>query len=354
MKQKPTYYHFEDDLKKYPSAWCYVVWSNRGPGKTYSSLKYAYENRIPIVYIKRTNEDVNLICSANDYGFDPSPYKPINRDCGYNIKPVLIKDGIGAFWEMEDGEPKGNPVSYILSCNAIKKFKGFDFSECDWIIFDEFIPQVGEIVKRGEGEMVLDLYRTIARDRQKRGRAPLKLVLFANSESISCPLVNTLEIIDDMSIMNTRKQSYYFNPDRDIMLHRISPEEIPMSEEEQEGIFKAMKHTAWASKSFGNEFQNDFTNIIPNMSIKGYKPFIHIHYKTFDYYVYIHDNGMYYFCERKAKCVLNYDLNLENDQRRFYMEYAIDLRNDCADGYVKFSKYSMYDLLINYKKFFKL
>ena len=91
MKQADNYYHFEKDLQDYPEAWCYVVWSARGKGKTYSALKYAYEEKIPIVYMKRTIEDVQLICSSNNYGFDPSPYVPINRDCKYNIHARSIE-----------------------------------------------------------------------------------------------------------------------------------------------------------------------------------------------------------------------------------------------------------------------
>ena len=33
------YYYFPDDLERYPDAWCYIVWSRRGPGKTYSALR---------------------------------------------------------------------------------------------------------------------------------------------------------------------------------------------------------------------------------------------------------------------------------------------------------------------------
>ena len=50
MKKTNNYYHFEHDLELF-DAWCYVIWSARGKGKTYSALKFAYENKIPIVYL---------------------------------------------------------------------------------------------------------------------------------------------------------------------------------------------------------------------------------------------------------------------------------------------------------------
>lgn len=349
------YYHFSEDLQKYPDAWCYIVWSKRGPGKTYSGLWFAYNN-FPIIYMKRTNEDVELITSGNDkLGFDPSPYKPINRDKGTNIRAKAIKTGIGGFWEYnEDNETCGLPVSYILSLNAVKRFKGFDFSQCEWLLVDEFIPQVGEIVKRGEGEMLLDLYMTIARDRQKRGRPPLKLILFANAEEISTPITNTLEVVDIMADLNASGESYYYDEDRGIMLHHITSEEYPVKEEEKAGIYNAMINTAWGQKAFEGTFtNNDFSNVSKS-NLKGYKPQIHLHYKNSDYYIYINDAGNYYMSSSKGECVFSYDLNKENDQKLFYSEHGIDLRRECVENRFKFQKYSMYDLIVNYKKIFRL
>lgn len=356
MKNNNIYYHFEDDLQKYPGAWCFVVWSARGKGKTYSGLKYSLENDIPIIYMKRTIDDVSLICSANNYGFDPSPYVPINRDCGYNIKARSIENGIGGFWKMNnEGEPEGLPVSYCLAMSAVKKFKGFDFSRCDWVIFDEFIPQLGERISRKEGELLLDLYMTIARDRQKRGREPLKLILFANAEEISTPVTNTLEIVDIMADLNASGDTHYFDEDRGILLHHITSQEFPLQDQEKDGIYNAMIGTAWGQKSFEGSFSNnDFSNV-KQQSIKGMVPFIHIRYKTHDYYIYMKkDSGFYYMCSSRGKCIFDYDLNRENDQKKFWIEHQADLRNACIDGNMKFQKYTMYDLIVNFKKFFNI
>lgn len=356
MKQNKIYYHFEDDLKQYPDAWCFVVWSKRGPGKTYSSLKYAYENEIPIVYMKRTIDDVNLICQNNEFGFDASPYVPINRDHGYNIKAKSIYEGIGGFWKFdEEGKPNDLPVSYCLAESAIKKFKGFDFSRCQWIIFDEFIPQIGERISRKEGELLLDLYMTVARDRQKRGLPSLKLVLFANAEEISTPITNTLEIVDIMADMSARGQSHLYDEERGILLHHITNEEVPILEEEKEGIYKAMIGTAWGAKTFeGNFANNDFSNVMQR-SIKRMRPQVHITYKNKDYYVYQKvDDGFYYMCYSRGEAMFNYDLNKENDQKRFWIEQQAELRNATIEGKMLFQKYTMYDLIINYKKFFNV
>lgn len=198
------YYDFKYDLMMYPEAVVYVVISSRGRGKTYSALKYSYEQNIPIIYMKRTNDDVAFICREPIDGLDTSPYAPLNRDLNTDIRAKLIDNGLGGFWSYhlnEDNKsvPDNMPISYALSLNAIKRVKGFEASRCKWILLDEFIPQIGERVLRTEGELLLDVYMTVSRDREKRGEDHLKLVLFANAEDISTPITNTLEIVDQIA-----------------------------------------------------------------------------------------------------------------------------------------------------------
>ena len=57
LEMNKKYYHFEDDLQKFPDAWLFAVWSKRGPGKTYSSLWYAYDNKIKFTYHGVENGD---------------------------------------------------------------------------------------------------------------------------------------------------------------------------------------------------------------------------------------------------------------------------------------------------------
>lgn len=350
------YYYFPDDLEKYPEAWCFVVWSRRGPGKTYSSLRYSYEMRIPIVYMKRTIDDVGIIC-ADRKGIDLSPFVPINRDCNTNVKAVQIEKGLGGFYDAfvnEDGKTEyGTPFSYIAALNAMKTIKGFDLSHCEWMLLDEFIPQAGEIVKHAEGEMLLDMYMTIQRDRTKRGRPDLKLILFANAENISTPITNELDIVDDMVHLMASQKTHLYIEDRGIVLHHITEKEIPLQKEEKRGVYKAMENTAWGRKAFGGEFSNnDFTSVI-RKNLKNYQPVVALKYKDKTTYVYRKDGDLYLTRARNEKCEV-YDLNTENDQKRFYYDWVIDLRNECIEGRVKFELYTMYDIIVNYKTFFKL
>lgn len=346
------YYNVMDDIQKFPDAWCIVAYSKRGVGKTYGALYEAYKNAIPIIYMKRTNDDVAFICREVHDNYDTSPYYPVNRDKGIDVYPKLIDNGVGGFWHYEDGVPDGLPVAYALSMNAVKRVKGFDASRCDWLLFDEFIPQLGERIRRTEGDELLDLYMTVSRDRQDRGRPPLKLILFANSEEISTPITNTLEIVDEIADLNASGDSYRYLAEKGILIHHVNEYEI--SEAEKVGIYQAMKDTAWGKKAFEGEFaRNDFTNVI-RCNLKGYKCVVHITYKRHDYYIYYNDNGNYYMTTSRGQCEVHYNLDRENEQRAFYLNWQIDLREAITEDRMKFQKYSMYDLIKNYKQIFNL
>ena len=353
------YYDIKYDLDMFPDAVVYIVISSRGRGKTYSALKYALQNDIPIIYMKRTNDDVAFICREEKDGLDTSPYVPVNRDLHTDVRGKLIDNGVGGFWKYEENEdgaivPDGLPVAYALSLNAIKRVKGFDASRCSWIILDEFIPQIGERVLRSEGELLLDVYMTVSRDREKRGRDHLKLMLFANAEEISTPITNTLEVVDQIADLYASGRSHFYDPERKIMIHHITEDEVPLTHAEKSGIFATMANTAWGAKSFGGEFaKNDFSNVCRN-NLKGYHGWIQIHYKTHDYYIYVNEAGMFYVSRSPTKCELKYNLNRENEQKAFYIEQQIDLRQACIEERVKFQSYTMYDLIMNYTKIFNI
>lgn len=308
--------------------------------------------------MKRTNDDVDLLCQRGykgDQSYDPSPFKPINRDFGTNVRPYKIREGLAAFYECDkDGEPEGELLGYCLSLNAVSKYKGFDFSECDYICFDEFLAIKGQFIKHAEGSLLLNLYMTVARDRMRRGRGDLKLILFANSEDINSPIVSELEVMDDIAIMNTRGIDLYYDQERRIFFHHINASEIENDFSDM-GIYAAMKNTAWGDVAFSGTFaNNDFSNVSKS-NLKQFQCLIHLIYRRKDIYIYLNpNNGLLHFTSSKNKARYTYDLDRENDQKRFYNEFGIDIRLACIENRVTFDKYSYYDLFINYKKYFSL
>ena len=356
------YYHITNDFIKYPRCVIYFAYSMRGPGKTYGFLKYCAEYKKKFVYVRRTNILVNSICTGYKNPLlkeDPSPFAPINRDMGWNIKPVLVEDGMGYFIQMdEEGNQIGEPLGWIISLNKAAVSKGMDFSSTDYVCFDELIPQSTERVSLREGDSFLDLVMTCSRDRVARGMEEIKIVCFANSEDIVCPMTYSLDIIDDLADLNNNpEQAYIFNDKRHIMIHHILPEEAPKAEENKKTmLYECFEGTEWGEKAFNGVFtKNDFSNIL-YMNIKKMRCMYRVDHRGKEFYIYLRESdGMYYMSESKSNKYLDYyDLKKENDQKRFWIEHGQELRIECMEDRFKFAKYSMYNLVINFKMIFKV
>lgn len=352
------YYFFADDLRKYPDADIFVVWSRRGPGKTYSALRFAYENNINIMYLKRTNKDIHILCNIKG-DIDLSPYKPINRDAGYNIKAMEIDEGLGGFYDRvdEEGKISGKPFSYCASLNAVKTIKGISLHEVEWLLFDEFIPVPGEKVLHAEGEQLFSIYMTIARDREERGLPPLKLIMFANAENISTPITNELEIVDDLVNLQASGKSHKYLDERGILLHHITDSEIPIAEEKKKGgLYRAMAGTAWFDKAFsGNFSSNDFSKV-KKSALKNYVCRAAYLYKNKEVYIYQKNDEWFltYSASNRLSELQYYNLNQESEQKRFFYEVLPDLKEAEINSKVKYQSYTMYDLINNFKKFFRI
>lgn len=247
MKNEIIYYDIRDDIKLYPDAWCYLVWSKRGPGKTYSTLRMCIEDERKFVFMKRTIEDVNLMCARMEASDDPndndlSPFSPLNRDFNWEIYPFIISPkGLAAFYRgvVDDNgklKPTGKLLGWIVACSSVTKFKGFSMSDADFLIFDEFIPKPWERINKKEGDSVLDMYETISRDRIKRGRPELKLICLANATSLNNPMFNTLEVTDIAAEMDITDMEYRYLDDG-TMLHKI-PGDFDETEEIQKLAFR--------------------------------------------------------------------------------------------------------------------
>lgn len=351
------YYNIEETIEKYPDAWLYMVVGGRNTGKTYSTLKMVTQKKKSFAFIKRTDNDIKLLCAGTKgkMKVDLSPFKSINRDLGTNIQAFSIFDGLGGFYNCdENDEPIGYPVGYAISLNQTAKAKGFDISEVDYMIFDEFIKQPWEKnLNKKEGEAILDLYKTISRDREHRGREPLKLIALANATDVSNPLMQITELVDIVVEMQALDIQIKYIEERGIVIERVNDNPNFLEVEKQTKLFKAMQLTQWAQMAYDNQFAyNDFSNIKKN-NLKNYQPVCAVQFKQTIFYIYKKDN-IYYACRSKHQAQEFYNLNLENDQKLFYENRVIDFRYACIHDKMKFDSFLLYDIIINYKSYFKI
>lgn len=359
MSEKLKYYDIREDIL--PGVWCVGAVSMRGPGKTYSSLRYCIEENKKFVLLRRTEREIKLILkdlpiTDETTDDDTSPFAPLNRDFGWNIKAVRIDEGFLAFYHHvinDEGKevPTGSPVGYCMCMKLIKDVKGFNL-DVDVLIFDECAPYKWVREYPGEGDGVIDLYETLMRDRLKRGKDQILLLLLANTVNVNAPIFRTMELVDIFAEMSFNKEEKR-NIDG-ILLHILSPERYKMKEDKYiSGMEKHMRDTQYGAMAYKSEFgYNDFSNIRKNR-LKGYKCQVKFKYNNKTFYIYQKD-GNYHICQSKGKALREYDLSLENDQKLFFHKELRKLYAKLIKSQVTFDSYSAYNLIVDYKKVFTL
>lgn len=359
------FYNIQDDLEGYPDAVIYLIIGGRGTGKTYSTLRTLYGvYKEKFAFVKRTNKDVKMLCPqmlsqtarpGRQADFDLSPFKPLNKDFNWNVKPYRVFDGFGGFWNCDDEDkPHGDPVAYITSLHAVANIKGFDMSDCKDIVLDEFIPSMYERVDRMEGLQLLDFYRTVGRANFIKNGEVLRLILLANAMNIGAPIIRELELVDTISKMQEEDIDHLYMKERRIFIRRVPDIDGFREREARQPIYQAMSGTKWADMSLNNNFAyNDFSNV-KKATLKNKRCILSLHYKKKDYYLYGGEDG-YYFTESKGRPekINVYNLDRENDQRRFYNDWWRSLMFECIAGNISFQTYDMYDLLVNYRQIYR-
>ena len=364
MANKKYYYEVEDDLKAYPNAWCFIVYGGRNTGKTYGCFKYEVAEKNQFVYSKRTKDDITLLCSGGgkkaeelQIDMDMSPFASYNRDFNRNIRAVSVTEEVGVFLDCDNVNkpiPHQKPIGFLLALSVVGKYRGFDLSYCRDFIVDEFVPARFERKIRSEGESILDLYKTISRDREHRNQPPLRLICFSNANEIASPLVDTLEIMDDIAKMKLEGRDHIYLEERGIFIRCLEPNEKFKEKEKNTAIAKGMQGTKWYSSSIDNEFAfNDFSKI-NKAQLRFAKPLCKYYYKrTWNYVYFNEDKHEFYVTERSTNNnIPDYNLDIEGDQLLFgtMRAYLVDA---IADGNIRFEKYSQYNLIMDYYKIFR-
>ena len=181
-----------------PGSWCYVIIGARQVGKTYGALKRVLDKDIKHILLRRTNEEV-LFIGANE---TLNPYNVFSPE--YDIRLKQTKK-ILEVWNYKSEEEKSFN-GLIMGLPTVSHIRGFNGSAYTDIIFDEFIPEKHVIVRKTEGDALLNAYTTINGNRELNGAPPLKIWLLSNSNRIDSPILEALNLTDPVLKMRDKKR----------------------------------------------------------------------------------------------------------------------------------------------------
>lgn len=236
------------EIRKLKTPFIFVV-GGRGIGKTYGAIKDTIDNNIRFMFMRRTQKQADLISVQ-----ELSPFKAPCFDMGLSYCTKTIATNCSGLY-LIDGEGE-KLAGYVTALSTISGLRGFDASDVDLWIYDEFIPERHERQIKFEGEAFLNAYETINRNRELNGRPPLKCLCLSNSNDVGNPIFTTMGIADIALKMQERGQNVYINDKRGISI--ILPHNSPISEQKKDtALYRAAGDGRFSAMAIGNTFEQE-------------------------------------------------------------------------------------------------
>lgn len=293
------------------------IYGGRGTGKTYGTLKEMITGKHQFIYLRRLASQVDIVKKD-----DMQPFRTLNIDMGWKIKPFSVNKYVSAFYDYDFNEddkiiPVGESYGLLSSLSTFSNLRGIDGSGIDTMILDEFIPELNERPIKGEADAIFNAYETINRNRELQGKQPMKLICLANSNRIDNPIFMELNLVRKAEKIRKDGKDYLYDKQRGLMLIDLHRSKIS-EEKSHTSLYNLTRGTDFYNMAIKNVFINEERGRIENRPIKEFKPLVSIGEIT----IYKHKSkNEYYVTAFKSGSPKQYGTG-EKERERFRKDYA--------------------------------
>ena len=222
----------------------------RGVGKTYGLFKHLVSASKKFLYVRRLKSQLDQCGKV-----EGNPFKKINMDMDRNILP-FSSGGILSFREQDK---TGDIIATGVALSVVANIRGVDFSDYDYIVFDEFIASSGERPIKNEFEAFLNFYETVNRNRELSGNPPVKCLMLGNANTLLNPYFSAWHFMKTALKMITGRQMVWRSPDRTRMVIMLL--DSPISQKKRETVLYNNAGNDFITMALDNAFLTDETNI---------------------------------------------------------------------------------------------
>ena len=222
----------------------------RGTGKTYGCFRWLIENRRPFIYLRRLKSQLEEC--RKDTG---NPFKKLNSDLDLNIRPFPAGGTVAFRYDNKDG-----PAAAVgVALSVVANIRGVDYSDYDYIVFDEFIASDGERPIKNEFTAFLNFYETVNRNRELEGKPAVKCLMLGNANRISNPYFTGWRCMKRVLNMLRGKQFVWRSDDHTRMIILLI--DSPISERKQGTVLYQNASADFMTMALDNAFRTDETRI---------------------------------------------------------------------------------------------
>lgn len=284
----------------------------RGIGKTFGALRYLLrrprENKF--LYLRRTQTEADDCMTPAS-----NPFKKlmIRYPEEFDVKIKKFGDHLGIIIDQMTGED----IGYIAGLSTFAKVRGADFSDVDFILYDEFVPEKQQHIDGEEYKLLLNLLETVGRNRELEGQEPVRLLAMSNANDIANPYFIGMEIVNRIGAMMQSGQERYIDPAkaREVIFFRRS--KISEAKKKTALYRFAGTDSEFAVMSLENMFSLD-TRCIKSRNIREYIPQVRVG----ELVIYRHKSRSEYYVNcRRSGTPEDVYLGCDKDLDRFRMKY---------------------------------
>ena len=292
----------------------------RGVGKTFGFLDTCQNDHLKFILMRRTQAQTDIINKP-----DFSPFKAV---CDYRHIEITTESlGKYASRFIKDDET----IGYTCALSTIANMRGFDASDVDVLLYDEFIPERHERPIKGEGAAFLNAYETINRNRELMNKKPVQVVCMANAFNIANPIFLELGLVGIAEKMKSKKREIYIDRDRDVCI--IMPTSVKITEQKSHtALYKLTRDSEFSKMALSNDFiYNPADNIKPQ-ALAEYKPLVTVGEIT----IYKHKaGGKYFVSEHRSGNPPTFKTD-EIELKRYIKNYGFMLNRQYLNNNIKF------------------
>lgn len=281
-----------------------VFFGGRGIGKTFSILKHRCINALhdpdqKFIWLRDSAEVCKKIAAGN------SLTRPI--ELTDNLFPhITIEKQNGNFCFVADPEGKKQIIGYLMALSTFHNARGISYDDVSCIVWDEFIPEEGTLVKKNQGSIFLNMYESVNRNREFDGKPPVTIIFLSNTNDIYSDVLEDLGVSSIIEQLQYDNKDYYSNDD--IVIRFLSSEAF-FEKKKNTFLYRINQNNKFNDMALNNNFNNSMVLVKRSINLKGCKGMFNVNN---EYVLLELPDQSLYFKKGRWKDLINYDM--DNDQ----------------------------------------